>query len=60
MVDHFDAFVQTAMDIVNERAPSKKEHQGASQALEVLNTETMLQLLRGQRALRPRRTANPG
>ena len=44
MVNHFDAFVQTAMDIMNERAPSKKEHQGASRALEVLNTETMLQL----------------
>ena len=32
------------MDTVKERVPSKKEHQGASRALEVLNTETMLQL----------------
>ena len=44
MVDHFDAFVQTAMDTMNERAPSKQEHQGASRALEILNAETMLQL----------------
>ena len=44
MIDHFDAFVQTSMDIVDERAPSKKEHPGASRALEVLNAETMLQL----------------
>ena len=44
MVNHFEAFLQTAMDVVRERAPPKKEHQGASRALEVLNAETMLQL----------------
>jgi len=44
MINHFEAFLQTAMDVVRERAPPKKEHQGASRALEVLNTETMLQL----------------
>ena len=44
MIAHFEAFLHTAMDAVRERAPSKKEHQGASRALEVLNTETMLQL----------------
>ena len=44
MINHFEAFLHTAMDMVRERAPPKKEHQGASRALEVLNTETMLQL----------------
>ena len=44
VVNQFEAFLQTAMDIVTERPPSKKEHQGASRALEVRNTETMLQL----------------
>jgi hypothetical protein len=44
MIDHFDAFLQTAMDIMNERAPSKKEHQSANRALTILDTETMLQL----------------
>ena len=44
MIDHFDAFLQTAMDIMNERAPSKKEHQSANRALTILGTETMLQL----------------
>ena len=44
MIDHFDAFLKTAMDIMNERAPSKKEHQSANRALTILDTETMLQL----------------
>ena len=44
MIDHFDAFLQTAMDIMNERAPSKKEHQSANRALTILCSETMLQL----------------
>ena len=26
LVGHFDEFVQTAMDIMDERAPSQKEH----------------------------------
>ena len=30
MVNRFEAFLHTAMDIVRERAPSKKEHQGLS------------------------------
>ena len=44
MIDHFDAFLQTAMDVMNERAPSKKEHQSANLALRILGTEAMLQL----------------
>ena len=35
MVNHFEAFLQTAMDILKERVPPKKEHQGASRALEI-------------------------
>jgi hypothetical protein len=35
---------QTAMDIINERAPGSTEHQSANQALVILNPETMLQL----------------
>ena len=37
-------FLQTAMVIMNERAPSKKEHQSANRALTILDAETMLQL----------------
>jgi hypothetical protein len=44
MIDHFDAFLQTAMDIMNEREPSKKEHQSANRALTIFGTESMLQL----------------
>ena len=44
MVAHFEALLQTAMDIVRERGPSTKEHRSANQALELLDTEHMLQL----------------
>ena len=44
MVVHFEALLQTAMDIVRERGPSTKEHQSANRALELLDTEAMLQL----------------
>ena len=44
MVVHFEALLQTAMDIVRQRGPSTKEHQSANHALELLSTEAMLQL----------------
>jgi hypothetical protein len=44
MVVHFEALVLTANDIIRERAPKSKDHKGANRALELLNTESMLQL----------------
>ena len=44
MVIHFEALVMTAVDIIRERQPASREHQGANNALDMLNTESMLQL----------------
>ena len=34
----------TTVDIIRERRPPSLEHRGANSALEILNTESMLQL----------------
>jgi len=44
MIDHFDAFLAIAADIMNERRPSTQEHKRANGALNILDTESMLQL----------------
>ena len=44
MVVHFEALVLTAVDIIRERAPNNKDHKGANRALDLLDTESMLQL----------------
>ena len=44
MVVHFEALVLTANDIIRERAPNSKDYKGAHRALELLDTESMLQL----------------
>ena len=44
MILHFEALVMTTVDIIRERRPASLEHRGANSALEILNTESMLQL----------------
>ena len=44
MVVHFEALVLTAADIIRERPPNNKDHRGANRALDLLDTESMLQL----------------
>ncbi|MFM7980980.1 MAG: hypothetical protein ACKPKO_16855, partial [Candidatus Fonsibacter sp.] len=44
MVMHFDALLQTAVDIIRERNPASSEHRTVNLALEVLIVESMLQL----------------
>ena len=44
MIMHFDALVQTTVDIIRERNPASSEHRGANLALEVLTVESTLQL----------------
>jgi hypothetical protein len=44
MVVHFEALVLTAVDIIRERAKNTREHKGANRAVNLLDTESMLQL----------------
>ena len=44
MILHFEAMVMAAVDIICEHRPASLEHQGANSALDILNTESMLQL----------------
>ena len=44
MLMHFEAFVLTTTDIIHGRKPASLEHRGANRALDILNTESMIQL----------------
>ncbi|MFM7989286.1 MAG: hypothetical protein ACKPKO_59230, partial [Candidatus Fonsibacter sp.] len=44
MIMHFEALLQTTVDIMRERNPASFENRGANLALEVLTVESMIQL----------------
>ena len=44
MIIYFEALFSPTVDIIRERAPTNPEHRGANYALDILDTESMLQL----------------